>query len=83
MEWMNFYYQPPIEGLIEDWVNYICPVPGAKSVIANALDDRPVADSPLVFPPPSMRKRLRGYYDFKGIEDHQAWTSIFDPIIQS
>ena len=83
MEWMNFYYQPHIEGLIEDWVNYICPVPGAKPVIANALDDRPVADSPLVFPTPSMRKRLRGYYDFKGIEDHQAWTSTFDPIIQS
>ena len=26
---------------------------------------------------------LRGYYDFKGIDDHEEWTSIFDPVIQS
>ena len=30
MEWIDFYYRPPIQGLIEDWVNYICPVPAAQ-----------------------------------------------------
>ncbi len=83
LEWMNFYYQPPIQGLIEDWVNYICPVPAAQQVIAGPLDDPAVANSPLVFPTPSMQKRLRGYYDYKGIDDHEEWTSIFDPVIQS
>ena len=53
-------------------------------MIAGELDDPTVANSPLVFPPASdMQSRLRGYYDFKGIDDHDEWTSIFDPIIQS
>ena len=39
--------------MIEDWVNYLCPVPAAKPMIANGLDDPTVADSPLVFPTPA------------------------------
>jgi spermidine/putrescine transport system substrate-binding protein len=83
MEWMNFYYQPPVEAMIEDWVNYLSPVPDAKPVVKNRLDDPTVADSPLVFPPSSARRRFRQYYEFKGVEDHDTYTSIFDPIIQS
>ena len=83
MEWIDFYYEPSVQGMIEDWVNYLCPVPAAKRVIKDRLDDPSVADSPLVFPPKSMQARFRRYYDFKGVEDHQLYTSIFDPIIQS
>ena len=83
MEWINFYYQPPIEGMIEDWVNYLCPVPAAKQVIKHRLGDATVADSPLVFPPKSIQRRFRKYYDFKGVYDHDLYTSIFDPIFQS
>ena len=83
MEWIDFYYQPRIEAMIEDWVNYLCPVPAAKGVIANHIDDPSVADSPLVFPPKPMQRRFRRYYDFKGVNDHNLYTSIFDPIIQS
>ena len=83
MEWINFFYQPPVEAMIEDWVNYLCPVPAAKKVIKNRLDDPTVADSPLVFPPKSMQRRFRKYYDFKGVADHDLYTSIFDPIFQS
>ncbi len=83
MEWLNFYYQPRIEAMIEDWVNYICPVPAAQSIISDQLGDRTVAQSPLVFPSAGTQSRLRGYYDFKGVDDHAEWTSIFDPVIQS
>jgi spermidine/putrescine transport system substrate-binding protein len=83
MEWINFYYQPDIQAMIEDWVWYLCPVPDARRVIATKLDDPSVANSPLVFPPPSMQRRFRDYYDFKGVNDHDEYTSIFDPIIQS
>jgi spermidine/putrescine transport system substrate-binding protein len=83
LEWVDFYYQPKIEAMIEDWVNYLCPVPAAQSEIANGLDDPSVANSPLVFPSAADMSRLRGYYDFKGIDDHDEWTSIFDPVIQS
>jgi spermidine/putrescine transport system substrate-binding protein len=83
MEWINFFYQPRIEAMIEDWVWYLCPVPAAKKIIANKLDDPTVAHSPLVFPTASMEKRFRAYYEFKGVDDHTEYTSIFDPIIQS
>ena len=83
MEWINFYYQPQIEAMIEDWVWYLCPVPAAKKVIADKIGDPTVAKSPLVFPTPSVQKRFREYYTFKGVDDHQQYTEIFDPIIQS
>ncbi|MGH2976368.1 MAG: extracellular solute-binding protein, partial [Solirubrobacterales bacterium] len=83
MEWINFFYQPPVEAMIEDWVNYVCPVPASKPIIASTLDDPTVANSPLVFPPASTSRRFRQYYEFKGVEDHATYTSIFDPIIQS
>jgi spermidine/putrescine transport system substrate-binding protein len=83
LEWMNFFYRPSIQAVIEDWVNYLCPVPAAQPIIADRLDDPAVANSPLIFPTESMQQRLRGYYEFKGIDDHEEWLSIFDPIIQS
>jgi spermidine/putrescine transport system substrate-binding protein len=83
MEWFNFFYEPQIQALIEDWVNYICPVPAAQAVIAGELDDPAVATSELVFPSAATQKRLRGYYDFKGVDDHEEWLSIFNPVIQS
>ena len=83
MEWINFYYEPSVQGMIEDWVNYLCPVPDAQHVIATSIDDPGVADSPLIFPTPALTRRFRQYYDFTGVEAHQEYTSIFDPIIQS
>lgn len=83
MEWINFYYQPKIEAIIEDWVNYISPVPDAQQVIVEDLDDPKVGNSPLVFPTPEMESRFRQYYTFKGVEDHDEYASIFDPIVQS
>jgi spermidine/putrescine transport system substrate-binding protein len=83
MEWINFYYQPDIQAMIEDWVWYLCPVPDARRVIATKLDDPTVANSPLVFPTSAMESRFRDYYTFKGVEDYDEYTSIFDPIIQS
>jgi spermidine/putrescine transport system substrate-binding protein len=81
--WMNYYYQPKIEALIEDWVWYICPVPDAKQIIANKLDDPTVANSPLVFPTKAMEAKFSEYYTFKNFSQNNQWNSIFDPIIQS
>jgi spermidine/putrescine transport system substrate-binding protein len=83
MEWINFYFRPEIQAMIEDWVWYLCPVPAAKHEIATELDDPTVANSPLVFPPKSMSTRFRDYYTFKDVDDHEEYASIFDPIIQS
>jgi spermidine/putrescine transport system substrate-binding protein len=83
MEWINFYYQPEIEAMIEDWVWYLCPVPDAQDVIATKIKDPAVAKSPLIFPSPSLEAQFREYYTFKGVDDHEEYSSIFDPIIQS
>ena len=83
IEWVDYSYRPQVQALITDWVNYVSPVPAAKPIIANQLDDPTVADSPLVFPDAAIDKQLVAYYDFKGIDDHEEWASIFDPIIQS
>jgi spermidine/putrescine transport system substrate-binding protein len=83
MLWIDYFYRPDIQALITDWVNYVSPVPSAQPIVADKLDDPTVADSPLVFPTPAIDKQLVAYYDFKGIDDHEEWTSIFDPIIQS
>jgi spermidine/putrescine transport system substrate-binding protein len=83
LKWMNFYYQPKIAAEVADWVNYLCPVPAAKQVIAKALDDPSVANSPLVFPTKAMDAKARDYYTFKNYDEFKTWNSIFDPIIQS
>lgn len=83
MMWIDYFYRPPVQALITDWVNYISPVPDAKPIIAGELDDPTVANSPLVFPTPEMESKFVAYYDPTGVEDQLEWTSIFDPIIQS
>jgi spermidine/putrescine transport system substrate-binding protein len=83
MEWINFYYQPKIAAIVEDWVNYLCPVPAAQSVIRNEFEEPEIANSPLIFPTPAMRKKFVDYYTFKNVQEYEEWNSIFNPIIQS
>lgn len=83
MMWIDYFYRPEVQALITDWVNYISPVPDAKPIIADKLDDPTVANSPLVFPTPDMERKFVAYYDPTGVEAQLKWTSIFDPIIQS
>jgi spermidine/putrescine transport system substrate-binding protein len=83
LAWMNFYYQPKIAAEVADWVNYLCPVPAAKQVIAKQLDDPDVASSPLVFPTKAMDAQAHDYYTFKSFDEFDSWNKIFNPIIQS
>jgi spermidine/putrescine transport system substrate-binding protein len=83
LAWMNFYYTPEIAGIVEDWVNYVCPVPGAKAYIADTLKDPTVANSPLVFPSPSVDRESHNYYVFRDYDEYEEWNNIFNPIIES
>ena len=83
LEYLDFVYVPENQALIEDWVNFICPVPAAQPIIRNQLDDPAVANSPLVFPPPAMLERLHGYPFVETAEKNKEWTDLFDPIVQS
>ena len=50
--YMNFAYEPKIAAEIEDWVNYICPVNGAKEVLLKK--DPSIAKNHLIFPTQAM-----------------------------
>jgi spermidine/putrescine transport system substrate-binding protein len=46
--WMNYYYEPEVAAKLAAWVNYICPVVGAKEEMEKI--DPSLVDNPLIFP---------------------------------
>ena len=50
--YMNFVYEPKIAAEIEDYVNYVCPVLGAKEALLK--QDPAIANNPLIFPTKAM-----------------------------
>jgi spermidine/putrescine transport system substrate-binding protein len=50
--YMNFVYDPTIAARIEDYVNYICPVVGAKEILLK--QDPAIANNNLIFPTQEM-----------------------------
>jgi spermidine/putrescine transport system substrate-binding protein len=50
--YMNYVYDPKVQALIEDYVNYICPVKGAKEALLKI--DPAVAKNTLIFPTQKM-----------------------------
>jgi spermidine/putrescine transport system substrate-binding protein len=54
--YMNFYYDPKIAAMVEDYVNYICPVVGADKVLLKT--DPGVARNTLIFPTKEMYAHL-------------------------
>jgi spermidine/putrescine transport system substrate-binding protein len=81
--YMDYVYKPEIAAEIADWVNYITPVPSAKDIILNDLDDPTVAKSTMVFPDEATLAKGHRYYVFKDQAEEDQWNSIFQPIYQS
>ncbi len=57
---VDHYYEPGVAAELAAWVNYVCPVPAARDVLASAKDGETaaLAEDPLVFPDDAMRERL-------------------------
>jgi len=83
MTYMDSVYNPQVQAQIEDYNAYVCPVPASKEIIATQLNDPTVANSPTVFPPPSMIKLSRPYYQYKNSTDLTTWNNTFVPVYQS
>lgn len=45
---MNYYYDPVVAATLAAWVNYICPVDGAREAMEKV--DASLVDNPLIFP---------------------------------
>jgi len=72
--WIDFYYEPTNAATIEAWVNYVCPVAGAKEVMVEL--DAEIANNPLIFPPEDWVARLRQFRTTTA-EEETAWAEAF------
>jgi spermidine/putrescine transport system substrate-binding protein len=63
---MNFYYDPENAATLAAWVNYICPVEGAKQAMEKI--DSSLVDNELIFP---SEETLAKAKDFMGLDQKQ------------
>jgi spermidine/putrescine transport system substrate-binding protein len=74
---MNFVYDPKIAAQIEDYVNYICPVLGAKEVLLK--NDPAVAKNPLIFPTQQMLANVKQFDTLAA--DNKKYKEKFQTVI--
>jgi spermidine/putrescine transport system substrate-binding protein len=77
---MNFVYDPDVAARLADWIWYVSPVPAAKDIVLNELDDPTAANSPLIFPSLEDQQNSHKYKVFKDAAEEEEWNSIFQPI---
>jgi len=74
--YMNFVYDPKIAAEIEDYVNYICPVVGAKAVLLK--QDPAIAKNTLIFPTNEMLNNAHNF-DAAALNNQKyitAWQNL-------
>ncbi|MEU6233534.1 spermidine/putrescine ABC transporter substrate-binding protein [Kitasatospora sp. NPDC047058] len=78
---IDHYYQPEVAAELAAAVQYICPVPAAREVLAASgeKEKAELAEHPLVFPTEEMRARLHTMRDVTAAERpglHKVWGRI-------
>lgn len=90
MTWMDFVYQPDVAAMLAEGINYVTPVPGAKTYIQKDADAASGSDkasleqlvtSPLIFPSSADYAKLHSYRVLTTAEE-KTWNGIFEPIYQ-
>jgi spermidine/putrescine transport system substrate-binding protein len=74
---MNYYYDPVVAAELAAYVNYICPVQGAREELAKT--DKELAANPLIFPSEADLARAK---DFKSLTDaeEKAYQEKFQKV---
>jgi spermidine/putrescine transport system substrate-binding protein len=77
VSFINFYYDPTNAATIEAYVNYVCPVKGAKDEMLKI--DKDIANNALIFPPTDITSRLK---QFRAVtaEEEQKWAEAFNKV---
>ncbi|MEU9335357.1 spermidine/putrescine ABC transporter substrate-binding protein [Streptomyces sp. NPDC048290] len=80
-ELIDYYYRPEVAAELAAWVNYVCPVPAARDVLADSGDEElaALAEDPLIFPDDAMRERLtiaRDITSQERVEFGKRWNAI-------
>jgi spermidine/putrescine transport system substrate-binding protein len=74
--YMNYVYDPKVAAKIAAYVNYICPVAGAREVLAKT--DPALASNPLIFPPKKLLDRVH-VVDAKALNNQdyvEQWQAL-------
>ena len=74
--YMNYYYDPKVAAAVEDYVNYICPVVGAKEVLLKK--DPSIAKNTLIFPTKAMLDNAHNF-DANALNNQKyitAWQNL-------
>jgi spermidine/putrescine transport system substrate-binding protein len=77
--YMNYYYTPAVAAKVEDYVNYICPVKGAREAITKLPGvDPALADDPLIFPADDANAKV-----FRSLEpdEETKYTEDFQKVL--
>ncbi|MFD3530896.1 PotD/PotF family extracellular solute-binding protein [Streptomyces sp. NPDC058664] len=79
---VDYYYEPEVAAELAAWVNYVCPVPAARDVLADSGDADLVAlaEDPLIFPDAAMRGRLAIARDITP-EERQPFAKRWNAIV--
>jgi spermidine/putrescine transport system substrate-binding protein len=75
--YMNYYYDPKVAAEVEDYVNYICPVKGADTVLKKT--DPKVANNTLIFPTKNLLDNSH-IIDSKAV-NNQAYKKEFQALV--
>ncbi|GAA0693259.1 spermidine/putrescine ABC transporter substrate-binding protein [Kitasatospora atroaurantiaca] len=76
---IDHYYQPEVAAELAAFVQYICPVPAAREILAKDPETAALADEPLIFPTDEIRTRLHTMRDVTAAERpefHQVWGQV-------
>ncbi len=65
-KWIDYYYEPEVAAKLAAWVNYICPVEGAREEMEKI--DPSLVDNQLIFPD---EETLSVTFDFMPLDDQQ------------
>ncbi|MFF7727604.1 spermidine/putrescine ABC transporter substrate-binding protein [Streptomyces sp. NPDC008001] len=79
---VDYYYRPEVAAQVAAAVNYVCPVPAARDVLASSSDKElaALAENPLIFPSDDMRKRLATARDMTARE-RPGFTKEWNEIV--
>ena len=79
---VDHYYDPEVAAELAIWVNYVCPVPAAREVLASSRDEETaaLAEDPLIFPDDALRKRLAIARDITS-EERSAFAKRWNAIV--
>ncbi|WP_246378910.1 ABC transporter substrate-binding protein [Nonomuraea soli] len=88
---MDYLYQPAAAAQLEEYIQYISPVPAVKDILTQKLgtaegEDKEglqaMVDSPLIFPTDADYAKLRAYRSLTTAEE-QVYNGIFQAITQA